>query len=222
MDAVRSRACGATSPIPRCLRLDPLCPGQTRVSARKPFFLYTPITSHGVPPAQRPLREDAHDLRYRVVTNRWARGRSRAPLVPTCNTVAGNATDSAPIIDTMHIFPSASVDEFRIFSSDGEYARLAARACEKGLSVIGIGRSSTPKSLVDAERLPGFSRRGRKRSVSAGSGVRLAQLRSQAAVRPHPIAAGTLRDPPDEHQERTRDHSGQARRLGPRCPIRRI
>ena len=65
-------------------------------------------------------------------------------------TVGKNATDSALIIDAMDLLHSDSVDGFCIVSSDSDYTRLATRIREQGFFVMGIGRSSTPKSFVNA------------------------------------------------------------------------
>lgn len=65
-------------------------------------------------------------------------------------TVGKNATDSALIIDAMDLLHSVAVDGFCIVSSDSDYTRLATRIREQGLFVMGIGRSSTPKSFVNA------------------------------------------------------------------------
>ncbi len=61
-----------------------------------------------------------------------------------------NATDSALIIDTMDILYTAGVEGFCIASSDSDYTRLATRIREKNLFVMGIGRSLTPRSFVNA------------------------------------------------------------------------
>lgn len=65
-------------------------------------------------------------------------------------TVGKNATDSALIIDAMDILYTADVDGFCIASSDSDYTRLATRIREKNLFVLGMGRSLTPRSFVNA------------------------------------------------------------------------
>ena len=65
-------------------------------------------------------------------------------------TVGKNATDSAMIIDAMDLLHSGTVEGFCIVSSDSDYTRLATRIREQGLFVMGIGRSTTPKSFVNA------------------------------------------------------------------------
>ena len=65
-------------------------------------------------------------------------------------TVGKNATDSALIIDAMDILHAGNVGGFCIVSSDSDYTRLATRIREKGLFVMGVGRSDTPKAFVNA------------------------------------------------------------------------
>lgn len=65
-------------------------------------------------------------------------------------TVGKNATDSALIIDAMDLLHDRTVEGFCIVSSDSDYTRLATRIREQGLFVMGIGRSDTPKSFVNA------------------------------------------------------------------------
>lgn len=65
-------------------------------------------------------------------------------------TVGKNATDSALIIEAMDLLHSGSVGGFCIVSSDSDYTRLATRIRESGMFVIGVGRSNTPKSFVNA------------------------------------------------------------------------
>lgn len=65
-------------------------------------------------------------------------------------TTGKNATDSALIIDAMDLLHSDTVSGFCIVSSDSDYTRLATRIREQGLFVMGIGRSGTPKSFVNA------------------------------------------------------------------------
>lgn len=65
-------------------------------------------------------------------------------------TTGKNATDSALIIDAMDILYTAGVDGICIASSDSDYTRLATRIREKNLFVLGIGKSMTPRSFVNA------------------------------------------------------------------------
>lgn len=61
-----------------------------------------------------------------------------------------NATDMALIIEAMDLLYSGTVDGFCIVSSDSDYTRLAIRIREAGMFMMGIGRSTTPQSLVSA------------------------------------------------------------------------
>ena len=54
------------------------------------------------------------------------------------------------IIDAMDLLHDRTVEGFCIVSSDSDYTRLATRIREQGLFVMGIGRSDTPKSFVNA------------------------------------------------------------------------
>jgi uncharacterized LabA/DUF88 family protein len=72
------------------------------------------------------------------------------PIQQFQNTIGKNATDSALIIDAMDILYTGNVEGFCIVSSDSDYTRLATRIRETGFFVMGIGKSNTPKSLVNA------------------------------------------------------------------------
>ena len=50
----------------------------------------------------------------------------------------------------MDILHTGAVGGFCIVSSDSDYTRLATRTREQGLFVMGVGRSFTPKSFVNA------------------------------------------------------------------------
>lgn len=65
-------------------------------------------------------------------------------------TTGKNATDSALIIEAMDLLHGGTVGGFCIVSSDSDYTRLAMRIREQGLFAMGIGRSNTPKSFVNA------------------------------------------------------------------------
>ena len=65
-------------------------------------------------------------------------------------TTGKNATDSALIIEAMDLLHAGTVSGFCIVSSDSDYTRLAMRIREQALFVMGIGRSNTPKSFVNA------------------------------------------------------------------------
>lgn len=61
-----------------------------------------------------------------------------------------SVTDGAMIIDAMDLLHSGRFDGFCIVSSGGEYARLASRVRESGLTVHGFGARETPRHLMAA------------------------------------------------------------------------
>ncbi|MCS4537580.1 MAG: NYN domain-containing protein [Thaumarchaeota archaeon] len=63
-------------------------------------------------------------------------------------TTGKNVSDSALIIDAMDILHQKSVDTFILVTSDSDFTGLATRIREEGLTVIGIGRMTTPASFV--------------------------------------------------------------------------
>ena len=65
-------------------------------------------------------------------------------------TTGKNATDSALIIEAMDLLHAGTVSGFCIVSSDSDYTRLAMRIREQGLFAMGVGKSDTPKSFVNA------------------------------------------------------------------------
>lgn len=65
-------------------------------------------------------------------------------------TTGKNATDIALVIEAMDLMYAGVIGGFCIVSSDSDYTRLAIRLQEQGLFVMGIGRSTTPESFVNA------------------------------------------------------------------------
>jgi hypothetical protein len=61
-----------------------------------------------------------------------------------------NTTDIALIIDAMDLLHTKDIDIFLIASSDSDYAPLAGRICEDGITVIGYGESKTPVSFINS------------------------------------------------------------------------
>jgi uncharacterized protein (TIGR00288 family) len=61
-----------------------------------------------------------------------------------------NSSDSAMNIDAMDVVHQKRVDTFVLVTSDSDFTRLAMRAREEGLRVIGIGRKTAPRSFVNA------------------------------------------------------------------------
>ena len=108
----------------------------------------------------------AETAKYGVVTNRriygdwttpqmsgWKESLHNHAFQPAQQfrfTVGKNATDSALIIEAMDLLHAGTVVGFCIVSSDSDYTRLATRIREQGLFVMGVGRSDTPKSFVNA------------------------------------------------------------------------
>ena len=65
-------------------------------------------------------------------------------------TTGKNSTDTAMIMDAMELMHSKNVEGFCIVSSDSDYTGLAHKIRERGLFVMGVGRSTTPKAFVKA------------------------------------------------------------------------
>ena len=61
-----------------------------------------------------------------------------------------NSSDSVLNIDAMDVIHQNRVDTFVLVTSDSDFTRLAMRAREEGLRVIGIGRKTAPRSFVNA------------------------------------------------------------------------
>ena len=60
-----------------------------------------------------------------------------------------NASDSAMNVDANDIVHDRRVDTIVIVTSDSDFTRLAIRAREEGLHVVGLGRKTTPRSFVN-------------------------------------------------------------------------
>ncbi len=72
------------------------------------------------------------------------------PIQKFSYTTGKNSTDSSLIIDAMDILHSQNVDGFCIVSSDSDYTGLAKRIREEGLTIMGIGRKTTPIAFVNS------------------------------------------------------------------------
>jgi len=72
------------------------------------------------------------------------------PIQQFAYTTGKNATDGAMIIDAMDLLYSGRFDGFCIVSSDSDFARLAARLREQGVTVYGFGERKTPRPFVTA------------------------------------------------------------------------
>ncbi len=72
------------------------------------------------------------------------------PIQQFAYTAGKNATDGAMIIDAMDLLNTGRFDGFCIVSSDSDFARLAARIREQGVTVYGFGERKTPRPFVTA------------------------------------------------------------------------
>ena len=72
------------------------------------------------------------------------------PIQQFAYTTGKNATDGAMIIDAMDLLYTGRFDGFCIVSSDSDFARLAARIREQGVTVYGFGERKTPRPFVTA------------------------------------------------------------------------
>jgi uncharacterized LabA/DUF88 family protein len=72
------------------------------------------------------------------------------PIQQFAYTAGKNATDGAMIIDAMDLLNTGRFDGFCIVSSDSDFARLAARIREQGITVYGFGERKTPRPFVTA------------------------------------------------------------------------
>lgn len=72
------------------------------------------------------------------------------PVQQFAYTTGKNATDGAMIIDAMDLLYTGRFSGFCIASSDSDFARLAARVREHGLTVYGFGERKTPRPFITA------------------------------------------------------------------------
>jgi uncharacterized LabA/DUF88 family protein len=70
------------------------------------------------------------------------------PIQQFAYTSGKNSTDGALIIDAMDLLYSGRFDGFCIVSSDSDFARLASRIREQGLTVYGFGERKTARSFI--------------------------------------------------------------------------
>ena len=106
------------------------------------------LARYGVPTVKRAYGDwtTQHLTRWKDELHRHA----IQPIQQFAYTTGKNSTDSALIIDAMDLLYSGSLDAFAIVSSDSDFTRLATRLRESGKTVYGLGRRSTPASLVAA------------------------------------------------------------------------
>jgi uncharacterized LabA/DUF88 family protein len=72
------------------------------------------------------------------------------PVQQFAYTSGKNATDGAMIIDAMDLLYTGRFSGFCIASSDSDFARLAARIREQGITVYGFGERKTPRPFITA------------------------------------------------------------------------
>lgn len=72
------------------------------------------------------------------------------PVQQFAYTTGKNATDGAMIIDAMDLLYTGRFSGFCIVSSDSDFARLAARIREQGITVYGFGERKTPRPFITA------------------------------------------------------------------------
>jgi uncharacterized protein (TIGR00288 family) len=65
-------------------------------------------------------------------------------------TTGKNAADIALVIDAMDLMHTGAVDTFCLVSSDSDFTRLALALREKGKTVIGFGKRTTPAAFRNA------------------------------------------------------------------------
>lgn len=72
------------------------------------------------------------------------------PVQQFAYTTGKNATDGAMIIDAMDLLYTGRFSGFCIVSSDSDFARLASRLREQGVTVYGFGERKTPRPFITA------------------------------------------------------------------------
>ncbi|MER9684692.1 MULTISPECIES: NYN domain-containing protein [unclassified Mesorhizobium] len=72
------------------------------------------------------------------------------PVQQFAYTTGKNATDGAMIIDAMDLLYTERFSGFCIVSSDSDFARLASRIREQGITVYGFGERKTPRPFITA------------------------------------------------------------------------
>lgn len=75
---------------------------------------------------------------------------SLQPFQQFAYTTRKNATDGALIIDAMDLLYTGRFSGFCIVSSDSDFAKLAARIREQGITVYGFGERKTPRPFITA------------------------------------------------------------------------
>jgi uncharacterized LabA/DUF88 family protein len=117
------------------------------------------------------------------------------PIQQFAYTTGKNATDGAMIIDAMDLLNTGRFDGFCIVSSDSDFARLAARIREQGITVYGFGERKTPRPFVTAcdKFIYLDVLRGNDEDADAAPAARAAGKASQKKTAKDPQLLATLR-----------------------------
>ena len=134
-----------TNPVPR--RLAMLIDGDN-AEAKMLDKMLEEASKHGTVTIRRIYGDwtDKGMSRWRDVANKYA---FQTPYQLTYTT-GKNATDTFLVIDAMDILHSGYVDGFCIVSSDSDFTGLAKRMRERGMFVMGMGKTTTPESFRKA------------------------------------------------------------------------
>nr|WP_278116296.1 NYN domain-containing protein [Mesorhizobium sp. WSM4875]WIE94730.1 NYN domain-containing protein [Mesorhizobium sp. WSM4875] len=115
------------------------------------------------------------------------------PVQQFAYTTGKNATDGAMIIDAMDLLYTGRFAGFCIVSSDSDFARLAARIREQGVTVYGFGERKTPRPFITAcDKFVYFDVLGApvEELVAGAKPARKAAAEKSVAVAPAPAKAG--------------------------------
>jgi hypothetical protein len=121
------------------------------------------------------------------------------PVQQFAYTTGKNATDGAMIIDAMDLLYTGRFSGFCIVSSDSDFARLAARIREQGVTVYGFGERKTPRPFItacdkfvyfDVLNAAGEQKEGEAAATprAAAAAPRRQRLRRRGAVSRVPVA----------------------------------
>lgn len=117
------------------------------------------------------------------------------PIQQFAYTTGKNATDGAMIIDAMDLLNTGRFDGFCIVSSDSDFARLAARIREQGVTVYGFGERKTPRAFVTAcDKFVYFDVLQREGEAASTSSLRSAGRSKVVKTKPDEQLLATMRD----------------------------
>lgn len=114
------------------------------------------------------------------------------PVQQFAYTTGKNATDGAMIIDAMDLLYTGRFSGFCIVSSDSDFARLAARIREQGVTVYGFGERKTPRPFITA--CDKFIYFDVLNTVEEQKGIQAAAETKAPAIKPHSPKAELNRD----------------------------